>query len=415
MLVGEILCGLPWGVFQTITTAYAAEVTPVALRPYLCTYVNLCWVLGQVIGSGVLRGLVDRTDQWGYRIPFALQWMWPIPLLVGITLAPESPWWLVRKGRLDEAEHALERLTSRTHDPDFDTQKTIAMIIHTNEIEKELTAGTSYWDCFKGTDLRRTEICCMTWMIQTLCGSGLMGYSSYFYEQAGLSPTYSFDLTMGQYAIGAVGVFTAWALMPWFGRRSLYLWGLVALFVLLLIIGFISLAPASPGRSWGIGSMLLVYTFVYDTTVGPVCYSLVAELSSTRLRQKTIVLARNAYNVIGIINNILTPHMLNPTAWAWGAKAGFFWAGICFLSLLWTYFRLPEPKNRTYAELDILFERRVPAKKFSSTIANPFRGDTLEAGRHGSIVKVKSQESDEYHGHEAVSFDEKVFAAKHVE
>lgn len=44
LLAGYILCGIPWGVFQTLTTTYAAEVTPVALRAYLTTYVNLCWV-----------------------------------------------------------------------------------------------------------------------------------------------------------------------------------------------------------------------------------------------------------------------------------------------------------------------------------------------------------------------------------
>jgi MFS transporter, SP family, general alpha glucoside:H+ symporter len=67
LLVGEILQGLPWGVFQTLTTAYASEVCPVALRAYLTTYVNLCWVMGQFIASGVLRGMLSRTDQWGYR------------------------------------------------------------------------------------------------------------------------------------------------------------------------------------------------------------------------------------------------------------------------------------------------------------------------------------------------------------
>lgn len=51
LLVGEILIGIPWGVFQTITTTYAAEVCPVVLRPYLTTYVNLCWVFGQLIAS----------------------------------------------------------------------------------------------------------------------------------------------------------------------------------------------------------------------------------------------------------------------------------------------------------------------------------------------------------------------------
>jgi len=43
LLVAEILCGIPWGVFQTLTITYASEVCPVALRGYLTTYVNFCW------------------------------------------------------------------------------------------------------------------------------------------------------------------------------------------------------------------------------------------------------------------------------------------------------------------------------------------------------------------------------------
>lgn len=44
LLVGQVLMGIPWGIFQTLTTSYAAEVTPTHLRAYLTTYVNLCWV-----------------------------------------------------------------------------------------------------------------------------------------------------------------------------------------------------------------------------------------------------------------------------------------------------------------------------------------------------------------------------------
>ena len=68
--VGEVLCGIPWGVFQTLTTAYASEVCPTQLRAYLTTYVNLCWVFGQLIGSGVLRAQAAKSGQWAYRIPF---------------------------------------------------------------------------------------------------------------------------------------------------------------------------------------------------------------------------------------------------------------------------------------------------------------------------------------------------------
>jgi SP family general alpha glucoside:H+ symporter-like MFS transporter len=55
------------GVFQTLTVTYASEVTPTNLRAYLTTYVNLCWVMGQLIAAGVLRGFLERNDQWAYR------------------------------------------------------------------------------------------------------------------------------------------------------------------------------------------------------------------------------------------------------------------------------------------------------------------------------------------------------------
>ena len=38
--------------------------------------------MGQFISTGVLKGLLDREDQWAYRIPFAIQWFWPIPLAI---------------------------------------------------------------------------------------------------------------------------------------------------------------------------------------------------------------------------------------------------------------------------------------------------------------------------------------------
>ncbi len=128
LLCGLILCGIPWGVFQTLTCTYAAEVCPVPLRPILTTYVNLCWVIGQFLASGVLKGVATRSDQWAYRIPYALQWMWPLPLIIGISLAPESPWWLIRKNRDAEAKRMLMRLTSPDKLPGFNADETIAMV-----------------------------------------------------------------------------------------------------------------------------------------------------------------------------------------------------------------------------------------------------------------------------------------------
>jgi SP family general alpha glucoside:H+ symporter-like MFS transporter len=95
------ICLQSQGVFQTLTNVYASEICPVVLRCYLTTYDNICWVIGQFIAAGVLRGLVSRTDTWGYKILFAIQWIWPVPLFIGVIFAPESPWWLIRQNRLD--------------------------------------------------------------------------------------------------------------------------------------------------------------------------------------------------------------------------------------------------------------------------------------------------------------------------
>lgn len=89
LVVGEVLCGIPWGAFQSVTPAYASEVAPVVLRPYLTTFINMCWVIGQFFAAAVNKGSVNRTDEWAYKIPFGVQWVWPIPILIGVLFAPE--------------------------------------------------------------------------------------------------------------------------------------------------------------------------------------------------------------------------------------------------------------------------------------------------------------------------------------
>ena len=67
LFAGELVCGLPWGVFQTLSTAYAAEVCPLALRGYLTSFVNMCWGFGLFLAAGVVRASITVDSQWGRR------------------------------------------------------------------------------------------------------------------------------------------------------------------------------------------------------------------------------------------------------------------------------------------------------------------------------------------------------------
>lgn len=296
-----------------------------------------------------------------------------------------SPWWHMRKDDRAAAKRSLLRLTSRNQ-PGFNPEETLALIEHTNEMERQAKEGVTYRDCFKGVDIRRTEIVVGIWLVQTLGGQNLMGYFSYFLTQAGMDPKNSFSLSMGQYALGMVGTAGSWLLMGRVGRRTIHFSGLCCQFVLLIIVGCLSFSKDN-NSIWAIAAMLIIFTFVYDFTVGPVTYSLVSELSSTRLKAKTIVMARAAYNASNIFVNVMTNYQLSSTAWNWGARTAFFWAGSCLLSVVWVFFRLPEPKDRTYAELDELFERRVSARKFASTHVDPYSSSSESSRQVGESEK----------------------------
>ena len=196
LLVGELACGVPWGFFvsrasraimlnrvlrlpddpspdQRCACIRLRDRTPQAsryidnLRPDLLVRrkfpLRRCPVRIQSRDySGTSEGIIHDTDpasdgflylQWSYRIPFALQWVLPPFLIAAIIFAPESPWWLVRKGRLSDAQSSVVRLGGSANS---DPAKTIAMMVRTTELEAQTTAGASYIDCFKGTDLRRT-------------------------------------------------------------------------------------------------------------------------------------------------------------------------------------------------------------------------------------------------------------------
>ena len=98
---------------------------------------------------------------------------------------------------------------------------------------------------------------------------------------------------------------------------------------------------------------------------------------------------------VGIICSVLTPYMLNPGAWNWSNFTGFFWAGICFCCVIYTYFRVPEPRGRTFAEIDLLFEQHISARKFATTDV-----DVFDVTVEGSVVAEYERKQSVVHSAE---------------
>ncbi|OIW22427.1 maltose permease [Coniochaeta ligniaria NRRL 30616] len=376
LLVGRMLSSVPYGIFAASTTTYAAEICPVALRGYLTTYVCLCWILGQFVSAGVTYRCESLTTAWAYKIPFAVQWAWPLPLFVLISFAPESPWWLVRRGRLPEAERTMASLLAKGSK--HRAPASVAMMVHTIQEEQRAAVGTSYLDCFRGSNLRRTEVACVAYGIQALVGSPLQQYTVYFFTSAGLPTSQAFPLNLGNSAISVVGTMLAWPMLAYLGRRTIFLNGLLLMTILYFAIGFASIATNS-AAAWAQSCLLIVFLFVYSPSVAATLYAIVGEVGASELRGKTVSLARATAYLVDIVVGVLTPYMVNPSAWNWVGKAGFFFGGLSVICCVWTFYRLPETGGRTYEELDILFEKKVAARKFAKYEVDAYEADGNKA------------------------------------
>ncbi|CAH0028767.1 unnamed protein product [Clonostachys rhizophaga] len=374
LVAGEILCGLCWGQFSITAATYASEVCPLPLRAYLTSYINITWIFGQLIAACVMRGVSGLDSEWAYKIPFAIQWVWPVPLFISVLFAPESPWWLVRQDRLDEAEAALKRLV--TKDSNVDTKDTIAMMVHTNQLEESVETGTSYIDCFRGTDRRRTEIACMAWATQVFFGLPI-----YFLEQIGMPTDQAFNFNIGNRIIAMAGTSLSWVMLSYFGRRTIYMMGITANVTLLLCIGFASLS-STDGAMWAQSVLLISWPFFTSITVGSVAFSIVSEVGSTRLRAKTIALARNTFNGLNIIWGASMPYLFNPKEANLKGKAAFIFAFTGSFCFVYVFFRLPELKGRTFEELDILFTNKVKARDFKNTVVNAYQENLDKTNLH---------------------------------
>jgi MFS transporter, SP family, general alpha glucoside:H+ symporter len=225
----------------------------------------------------------------------------------------------------------------------------------------------------------------MTFAMQLLSGENLIGQGVQFLQQAGIATKLSFDLNMVLNSMFIIGTIFSWGcksaylsltlclicslpVLTRFGRRTIYTGGMAVMCIFLFIIGGLGFKKNYDNQDkLTIGGLLIALNFIYNCSLGPICYTIIGEIPSTRLRQKSIVLSRIAYQIMNIVCGIIVPRMLSPTAWNWGPKSGIFWGASAGLSTLYCWLRLPESRFRSYGELDMLFEMKVPAWRFSST------------------------------------------------
>ena len=368
LTTGKAINGLSIGAWLIIGPLYASEVAPLKLRGWLTSITNIVQFSGVLLFTGVIYAVGPVDTKYAYLIPFACQWIVPALVLLTIIFWPESPVWLCRVGKLDQAKIALAKIHGKSEAINLEAilaqiQQTIAH----EEREHADQESATYLDCFKGTDRRRTLICMFVYGCQYLSGIiFVLGYQSYYYQLIGYGAKKSFLLSMLNNVSQFIANIISWFLITTSGRRPLIVWGQFVCAISLFIIGGASLPGTHSGYLATIAFMF-VWGFVYQLTLGTVAWSIVAELASYRLKSRTQGLSNMVLGVVQWTVGFVFPYMFNPDAGNLGGKVGFVFGATTFIGFLGVFFYLPESKDRTAMELDELFERKISARHFAST------------------------------------------------
>ncbi|KAI3394119.1 hypothetical protein diail_3202 [Diaporthe ilicicola] len=363
MFVAQLLEGIPWGVFIANAPAYCSEITPIQLRAPATQMLQMFWAIGSIIVGGATFYYNKIDADVAYRVPIALQWMFPTPLAILLFCAPESPWWLVRKGRLEEAEKSVRRLGRKTT---LNSSEAVAMMRRTVDLEKTIKEPNLV-ELFKGTDLYRTLIVCGVYAAQNLTGNLIANQAVYFFEQAGIATNTAFALGLITSALQMIFVMLSWILTSYLGRRTIYVWGSLINVAFLIALGIAGSVMQSTAASLAQASLGLIVSVLFTLGPAPASWVIIGETSSIRLRPLTTGVGRGAYYIVNIPCIFLASYMLNPDEANLGGKCGYVWGATGFVCFLAAFFFLPEMKNRSYREIDILFKRKVPARQWTKT------------------------------------------------
>ncbi|KAK7424202.1 hypothetical protein QQZ08_008690 [Neonectria magnoliae] len=158
-------------------------------------------------------------------------------LVLGLLLLPESPSWLLMKGRRDDAGKYLRKF----YGTNVGIKPKLAAMEVTLAKEKEIdNQDSSYLECFQGVNLRRTTIIVMVYLCQQFSGAGFVaGYLAYFFTISGVDNAVA--VAQGAYAIQLVSNIISWFAIERLGRRPLIAYGTIVLTSLLLLISGISI------------------------------------------------------------------------------------------------------------------------------------------------------------------------------
>ncbi len=349
------------GTISVLVPVYQSEMAPKWIRGTLVCAYQLFITCG-LLAAAIVNVLTYKMHgAAAYRIPIGLQLTWACVLSLGLLVLPETPRYLVKRGRKEAAALSLSRLRRLdiTHPALIEE---LAEIIANHEYEMALGPDT-YKDIFFGSPHlgRRTLTGCVLQVLQQLTGVNfIMYYGTTFFSQAGVGNAFWVSLIIN--VVNVVSTIPGLFVVESWGRRNLLMIGAVGMAISqLLIASFASAAPSELAQT-SVQILVIVvaiYIFFFAASWGPVVWVVTSEIYPLKVRAKSMSVSTAANWILNFGIAYGSPYMVGEGKGSaeLGPRVFFVWGSFCIIAVVFVYFMVYETSKISLEQIDEMYER----------------------------------------------------------
>ncbi|KAK3682868.1 general substrate transporter [Podospora appendiculata] len=403
-LAGRFFAGFGVGLISALIPLYQSETAPKWIRGAIVGAYQLAITIGLLLAAVVDNATHLHQDTSSYRIPIAVQFAWSLILIIGMLLLPETPRYLIKRGKMDKAGVSLGRLRKlpRDHPAVLDE---LAEIKANNDFELAI-GKASYIDCFRGPMLKRMLTGMGLQALQQLTGINfIFYYGTQYFKNSGISNP--FVITMITSSINVVSTLPGLYAIDKWGRRPLLFWGAIGMCISQLIVAVLGTTTTGqdsqgnvivfnlPAQSASI-AFVCIYIFFFASTWGPLAWVVTGEIFPLKNRARGLSMTTATNWLLNWAIAYATPYLVN-----YGdgyanlqSKIFFIWFACCFLCISFVYFFIYETKGLTLEEIDELYSEVSSARKSKHWQPSITFRQRQSVGGQGGLIPGEKDGSD---------------------
>ncbi|WWC66114.1 uncharacterized protein I206_100014 [Kwoniella pini CBS 10737] len=357
MFAGRFFAGIGIGMLGVLAPLYQSEIAHPSKRGMLTATFQFFLGIGAIVAGWIAYGVQQTHPNapMAWRLPLGFQMAPAVPLLLLSFLLPESPRWLMIKGRDQDALRTLARLHARGNENDpFVQGEWLAM---KEKLGQEASVDQSWGLIFYDkTNLRKVLYgIILQFSVQMTGVSAIQYYAATVYKSVGFSQNTALLINSLNNINALFGELACILLVDRVGRRFPLIAGNMLAGSCFAVATALAkqFATGSGSRGEGIGfvAVLFIYNFAFSACIGPLSWVYPVEIFNTAVRGKATAMTCMAAWISNFMIGQVSPKAWNNIGWKY-----YLVFTVCgFTNALTFYILFPETKGRTLEEMDAYF------------------------------------------------------------